>query len=66
MAYTHTNSQGVTYYLHSRVTTLRGGRKQRIYYFAKTERAADAVDKLPDGYFVKENPRNSFPVLKKK
>ena len=66
MAYTHTNSKGVTYYLHSKMVTLRGGKKQRIYYFAKDERPADAVEELPAGYTVVENPRNAFPTLKKK
>ena len=35
MAYSHTNSKGVTYYLHSRKTVLKGGREQTIYYFGK-------------------------------
>ena len=37
MAYSHTNSKGVTYYLHSTEVTLRGGKPQTIYFFAKTE-----------------------------
>ena len=64
-AYTHTNSKGVTYYLHSKEVTLRGGKKQRIFYFAKDERPADAVEKLPEGYGVQENARNGFLTLKK-
>ena len=64
-AYTHTNSKGVTYFLHSKEVTLRGGKLQRIFYFAKDERPADAVEKLPDGYGVQENPRNGFLTLKK-
>ncbi len=66
MAYSHTNSKGVTYYLHSKDVTLRGGKQQRIYYFAKDTRPADAVDELPDPYMVVENPRNGFLTLKKK
>lgn len=65
MAYQHTNSKGVTYYLHSREVTLRGGKQQRIYFFAKDERPADAVKELPNGYEVQENPRNGFLTLKK-
>lgn len=65
MAYSHTNSKGVTYYLHSKEVTLRGGKKQRIFYFAKDERP-EAVDALPDAYKVIENPRNGFLTLKKK
>lgn len=66
MAFTHTNSKGVTYYLHSKVVTLRGGKEQRIYYFAKDERPNEAVKELPDAYTVIENPRNGFLTLKKK
>ncbi|MDX1765861.1 MAG: hypothetical protein R3313_02820 [Candidatus Saccharimonadales bacterium] len=65
MAYSHTNSKGVKYYLHSKDVTLRGGKQQRIYYFAKDERP-EAVDALPEGYTVIENPRNGFLTLKKK
>ena len=66
MAYTHTNSKGVTYHLHSKMVTLRGGKQQRIYYFAKDVRPNEAVNDLPDGYTVVENPRNGFLTLKKK
>jgi hypothetical protein len=64
-AYSHTNSKGVTYYLHSKMVTLRGGKEQRIFFFAKEERPADAVEELPEGYKVVENPRNGFLTLKK-
>jgi hypothetical protein len=64
-AYPHTNSKGVTYYLHSKMVTLRGGKQQRIYFFAKEERPDDAVADLPAGYTVVENPRNGFLTLKK-
>ena len=65
MAYSHTNSKGVTYYLHSKDVTLRGGKQQKIFYFAKDERP-EAVDALPENYMVIENPRNGFLTLKKK
>ena len=39
MAYTYTNSKGNKYVLHSRETTLKNGRKQTIYFFAKEEKA---------------------------
>ena len=64
MAYSHTNSKGVTYYLHQKDVTLRGGKQQRIYYFAKDERP-EAIDDLPEGYGVVENPRNGFLTLKR-
>jgi hypothetical protein len=65
--YSHTNSKGVTYYLFTSVTKLRGGKEQRIYYFSKSDTNAkgEATD-LPDDRKVEENPRNGFLVLKKK
>lgn len=65
MAYKHTNSKGVDYYLHSKEVKLRSGRLQRIYYFAKVA-GADAVDEMPGGFMVVENPRTGLPTLKKK
>ncbi|HLF88217.1 MAG TPA: hypothetical protein VI451_04675 [Anaerolineales bacterium] len=63
MAYSHTNSKGVTYYLHSSKTTLKSGREQTLYYFAK-EVKAGALDAVPAGYVVSES-KNGLPVLKK-
>ena len=59
MAYSHTNSKGVTYYLHSSDVTLRGGKQQTIYFFTKKEVGdkGEPVD-LPEGRTVIENPRN--------
>ncbi len=64
MAYSHTNSKGVTYYLHAKDVVLRGGKEQTIYYFAKDTRP-EAIDELPEGYEVVENPRNGFLTLKR-
>ena len=63
MAYKHTNSKGVTYYLNSKLVVLRGGKEQRIYYFSKDERP-EAAD-IPDGFIVNENPRNGFLTVKR-
>jgi len=63
MAYQHTNSKGVTYYLNSKMVTLRGGKQQTIYYFSKDKRA-EATD-LPAGFSVNENPRNGFLTVKR-
>lgn len=38
MAYSQTNSKGITYYLHKSEVTLRGGKPQTIYFFAKKEK----------------------------
>jgi hypothetical protein len=65
MAYKHTNSKGVTYYLNAKSVTLRGGKAQTIYYFSKDERADTGVE-LPDDRSVNENPRNGFLTLKRK
>lgn len=64
MAYKHTNSKGVTYYLNSKKVTLRGGKEQTIYYFSKDQRP-EATD-LPAGMEVNENPRNGFLTVKRK
>ena len=63
MTYSHKNSKGVTYFLHSRKTMLRGGREQTIYFFAKTVKPG-AIDAVPMGYMVSES-KNGLPVLKK-
>lgn len=64
MAYGVTNSKGQKYYLHSRLVTLRGGRKQTIYFFARTEKSG-VLDAMPDGYKMVENKRTGLPLLKK-
>jgi hypothetical protein len=63
MAYSYKNSKGNTYYLHSRETTLKNGRRQTIYFFAK-EVKDGAMNAVPSGYEVSES-RNGLPVLKK-
>jgi hypothetical protein len=64
MAYAHKNSKGQTYYLHTKDVTLRGGRRQTIYYFGR-EVKDGALDEVPDGYKVIENKRTGLPMLKK-
>ena len=70
MAYKHTNSKGVTYYLHSTEVQLRGakGKPQTINFFAKVENNAKGtpVEELPEGREVYESPRNGFLVVRKK
>ena len=46
MGYSHQNSKGKTYFLHSKDVVLKGGRNQTIYYFAK-EAKAGACDLPP-------------------
>jgi hypothetical protein len=64
MAYSYTNKKGVKYYLHKKDVTLRGGRHQTIYYFARDVRDG-AIDAVPAGYKVVETERTGMPVLKK-
>lgn len=53
MAYEHTNSKGVKYYLHSR---------GKLMFFSKDP--ADAID-LPSGLTVIENQRTGLPLVTK-
>lgn len=65
MAYSvQSKKTGETYYLHSREVTLRGGRKQRIFFFAR-EVKDGALDDLPAGMAVMENSRTGLPMLKR-
>jgi len=64
MAYTYKNSKDRTYFLHSRDTTLKNGKKQTIYFFAKEEKEG-ALNEVPKGYEVSES-KNGLPVLKRK
>ncbi len=65
MAFTFKNSKGVTYYLHFKDVNLKGGRQQRIFFFARNIRD-DSLDAVPDGYKVIETTRTGMPILKKK
>ena len=66
MAYEHKNSKGQAYYLHSKEVTLKGGRKQVIYYFGRDINKEFALDAVPADRVVSENPRTGLPLLKKK
>lgn len=67
MAYQHTNSKGITYYLKSTIVTLRGGKEQTLYFFAKdAENSKGEVTDLPENKTVKENPRNGFLMVSNK
>jgi len=64
MAYEFTNKKGVKYYLHFKDVNLKGGRIQRIYFFARDVRS-DSLDEVPAGYEVMETERTGMPILKK-
>lgn len=63
-AYAYTNAKGQTYYLHAKDVTLKNGRVQRIYFFARDVRDG-ALEEVPAGYEVMETKRTNMPVLKK-
>ncbi len=58
------NSKGQTYFLHTREVKLKNGRVQRIYYFARDERAG-LLTEVPAGYMIVETKRTGMPVLKR-
>ncbi len=64
MAFSYTNSKGQTYHLHKKDVTLKNGRQQTIYFFARDVRDG-ALDEVPAGYEVVETQRTGMPVLKK-
>lgn len=55
---------GTQYYLHSRETDSRGG-KRLLYFFEKAIRDG-ALDALPEGYAVTESAQTGLPLLKRK
>ena len=63
MAYSYTNSRGKTYFLHVRTRTLKSGKQQKLYFFAKTEKEG-ALDAIPEGYEVSES-KNGLPFLRR-
>ena len=63
-AYSYTNKKGQVYFLHTKEVTLKNGRVQRIYYFARDERPG-SLPEVPAGYTVVETTRTGMPVLKK-
>ena len=54
MAYSHKNSKGDTFWLHS---------KGRLFFFSRN---AEGAINLPDTLEVFENPRTSLPMVRKK
>ncbi|MAT41878.1 MAG: hypothetical protein CL609_06020 [Anaerolineaceae bacterium] len=64
MAFTYTNSKGVTYILHGKDRVTSTGKKTTLYFFSKEEKEG-ALNAVPEGYQVSETA-NGLPVLKKK
>jgi hypothetical protein len=66
VAYSQINSRGQEYFLHSKKVTLKGGRQETIYYFARKVDAPNAIDAVPETRMVSENARTGLLLLKKK
>jgi hypothetical protein len=60
MAYEH---QGYT--LHTRNVELKGGRTQRIYFFARSKPKSGTPTEMPPGYAVGVNTKTGLPYLRK-
>ena len=69
MAYAHkSNKSGTTYYLHSKETESRGGKRTLFFFSKEIKEAKDGtlpLDKVPDGYTVTESAQTGLPLLKK-
>lgn len=62
-AYKYTNSKGQDYFLHAKDVTLKNGRVQRIYFFARQIQAG-AIPEVPAGKAIIETEKTKLPVLK--
>ena len=61
------SKNGTTYYLHSKETNSRGG-KRTLYYFAKSvqkEGGAVPLEAIPEGYQLTESAQTGLPLLTK-
>lgn len=63
MAYSFTNSKGVTYYLHNKRTQAASGKERVLFFFSK-EIKDGVLETVPAGYTVVEM-KTGLPVLKK-
>jgi hypothetical protein len=64
MAYSHTNSKGNTYYLHTKKSMTSTGKERTLFYFSKELKPNEALDGVPEGYTVAEM-KTGMLVLKK-
>lgn len=63
-AFSYTNKKGQKYFLHELNVSLKNGRKQVIYFFARDERKG-TLEEVPQGWEVFETIRTGMPVLRK-
>ncbi len=62
-AFSFTNKNGSTYFLHSKVVTTKTGKSHPLYFFSK-EKKEEVLEAVPQGYKVFETA-NGLPMLKK-
>ncbi len=60
MAYKHTNSKGITYYLHKTDVILMAARLNHFYFAMVEKNEKGTPCDLPEDRNGKENPRNGF------
>jgi hypothetical protein len=65
MPYTHTASDGRTYYLHGKIVAGPAARRQPLYWFARHPAPETALEALPSGYRIAESPVTRRPYLRK-
>lgn len=63
MTFSHTNSKGQTYYLHTKKVQRKSGRATVLYYFAREQRPDSILESIPKGYEVVEM-KTGLPVLR--
>lgn len=63
----YTNAKNNIYVLCGKEVTLKGGRKQFIYYFTKkgNEIPEFTILDMPEGFEVVENVKTGLPILKR-
>jgi len=64
MAYSHTNSKGTTYFLHTKKSMTSTGKERTLFYFSKELKENEALNEVPAGYEVAEM-KTGMLVLKK-
>jgi len=62
-AYQHTNSKGVTYYLHGQQIELGSSGQKHLYYFSSKELLPEAVPVIPLGCTIMENLEDGLLTL---
>lgn len=65
MSYSQKNSLGTEYFLNQKDVVLKNGGKSIARYFSKDHRPATAIDAVPSGLIVIENPHSHILLLKK-